>query len=224
MGRPKGSSNKKQKNIYPRKCNFCDYISNNPAMFHYHNKIHQPILHDELCHFGCGKKANHRNTGGKLTCSVKYQHCSAYLQQLSDRTRKSWEDAAERKSITKKIFENKVVYNEESRKKSITTIKAKSILLPSDAKNYRSYARKCRKIAQQWAKDNGYEIGQQTFHVDHKLSLLDCYYAGLSVNIASHPKNLQVIPANENSAKGKKSSIRIDTLLKEIMTGSSLGS
>lgn len=216
MGRPKGSANKKQKNIYPRKCNFCDYMSNNATMFYYHNKIHQPIPQNVLCHFGCGQNATHQNTGGKFTCSAEYQNCSAYLHQLSERTKKSWINATERKLMTKKIFENEVVYNEESRKKNIAAKKAKSFVLPDDAKSYRSYARKCRVIAQKWAKANGYEIGQQTNHVDHKLSLIDGYKASLSVHIMSHPANLQVIPAIENSAKGKKSIITVEELLKKI--------
>jgi hypothetical protein len=216
MDRPKGSLNKKQKIAYPRKCNFCDYISNNPTMYHFHNKAHQPIPKDTVCHFGCGMAATHCNTGGKFTCSTEYHKCPAYLEQLSERTKKSWDGATDRKLATKKIFEQRVVYNKESRKKNIDSIKAKAILLPNDAKDYRSYARKCRKIAQQWAKSEGYEIGQQTYHVDHKLSLLDCYYAGLSVEVASHPKNLQVIPANENVAKGRNSCITVDDLYEKI--------
>lgn len=201
---------------YPRKCTKCDYVANNPTMFSYHKKTHEPIPHNAKCHFGCGNKAAYRNTGGKLTCKENWFDCSEYLKKLSERTKKSWEGNIKRKEATKKIFEEKVVYNKEAREKNINSKKKKAMLLPKDAKDYRSYARKCRKIAQQWAKNNKYKIGQQTYHVDHKLSLLDCYYAGLSVNIASHPANLRVIPANENVAKGRTSIITVEQLLEEV--------
>ena len=201
---------------YPRKCPECDYIANNPTMFSYHKKTHQPIPQDAECHFGCGNKATHRNTGNKLTCKEKYQDCPAYLEQLAERTKQSWQGAEERKELTKKIFEEQVVFNTEAREKCITALKAKAILLPEDAKDYRAYARKCRLMAQQWAKENGYVLGQQTYHVDHKLSLLDCYYAGLSVDVASNPANLRVISASENVAKGRNSIITVEELCEQI--------
>jgi hypothetical protein len=185
-------------------------------MFSYHKKTHQPIPQNAECHFGCGNHATHRNTGGKLTCKEKYQECPAYLEQLAERTAKSWEGAVERKEATKKVFEEQVVYNKQARDKSISAIKANAILLPEDAKDYRAYARKCRLIAQKWAKENGYVLGQQTYHVDHKLSLLDCYYAGLSVNVASDPANLRVISASENIAKGRNSIITVEELFEQL--------
>lgn len=201
---------------YPRKCPECDYIANNPAMFFYHKKTHQPIPQDAECHFGCGNKATHRNTGGKFTCKEKWADCPEYLKKLSERTTKSWEGNTERKEKTKKIFEEQVVYNKEVREKSIRAVKEKAILLPEDAKDYRAYARKCRKLAQQWAKENGYELGQQTYHVDHKLSVLDGYYAGLSVEVVSHPANLRVISAIENVAKGRNSIISVEELCEQL--------
>ena len=204
---------------YPRKCLDCSYIANNPAMFSCHKKTHQPIPQNEKCHFGCGNDAVHRNTNNKLTCNEKYQKCPAYLMQLAERTTKSWKGDDNRKQTTKKIFEEHVVFNKEARNKGLCAIKANAILLPEDAKNYRAYARKCRKMAQQWAKDNGYELGQQTYHVDHKLSILDGYAAGLSTEVVSHPKNLRVIPANENISKGSNSIISVEELCEQLHTG-----
>jgi len=43
---------------YPRKCNECDYVSNNPAMYHYHKKTHEPIPVGTLCKHGCGFPAH----------------------------------------------------------------------------------------------------------------------------------------------------------------------
>ena len=54
----KGCPNKKKSGIiYPRKCEHCDYISNNPAMYSIHKKTHQPIPDGQLCDHGCGQNA-----------------------------------------------------------------------------------------------------------------------------------------------------------------------
>ena len=73
-----------------------------------------------------------------------------------------------------------------------------------------------RKRAQQWAKEQGYELGVTTYHVDHKLSILDAWKANLPAEIVNHPANLQILEAKQNSSKGSKSSITIDELLKLI--------
>ena len=101
---------------YPRKCPSCNYIANNPAMYSYHKQTHQPVPIGTLCHFGCGCIAMYRNTGGKYTCKEKYQDCSAYLEQLSDRTTKSWKDANTRKEETKKSLISRL-HNEKTFKK-----------------------------------------------------------------------------------------------------------
>jgi hypothetical protein len=198
---------------YPRKCTQCDYVANNPSMYSYHKKTHQPIPVNAECHFGCGKKAIHRNTGGKLTCSQKYYECSAYIEQLAQRTTKSWIGADKRKELTKKIFEEQVVFNKEARNKSIAATKERAIIHPADAKDYRSYARKCRKLAQKWAKENGYILGKNTYHVDHKLSVSEAYAAGLSIDVVNHPANLRVVSSKENVSKGSKSTLTVAELL-----------
>lgn len=201
---------------YPRKCQKCDYVSNNPSMFFYHNQTHLPVPPGTQCHFGCGNMATYRNTGGKFTCTEQWQKCPTYLDKLSKRTKKSWIGADARKEKTKKIFEERVVFDKDTRNKNIQVLKLKSKITLQNSKNYRSYARKSRVIAQQWAKRNGYKIGQQTYHVDHKLSLVDCYNFGISIADASHPANLQVIPATVNSSKGGNSIITVEYLIGKI--------
>jgi hypothetical protein len=205
------------KENYPKKCPICDYIANNPAMLSYHKRTHLPIPEDSLCHFGCGNKALFRNTGGKLTCKENYQNCEEYLNQLADRTRKSWVNAEERKEVTKEKFLISCCNNDSVRKKQKQTLKEKwGNFTPEQAKDYRHYARRIRAKAQQWAKDNGYELGPQTFHVDHKLSIFDAWKAGLSEKIVNHPANLRIIPSKENSSKGAKSLITIEELYEKI--------
>ena len=196
---------------YPRKCEHCSYTANNPTMYSYHKRIHEPIPETAVCHF-CGERANYRNTGGKYTCTESYANCPKYLEQLAERTRKSWDGDLERKRTTKERFlamQSDPGFWEKNKK----AIQKNAILKPEDAKDYNSFARACRRKAQQWAKDNGYEIGQQTFHVDHKVSVLEGYYAGLTVDQLSHPANLQILSAADNVAKGARSSMSIDELL-----------
>ena len=59
-------------------------------------------------------------------------------------------------------------------------------------------------------------LGQQTYHVDHKLSVFDAWKAGLSESVVNHPANLQILEAKQNSSKGAKSSITVEELLKLI--------
>jgi len=218
MGRPKGSKNKIQTGIvYPRKCDHCDYVSNNPSMFHYHKKIHDPIPHGKLCDHGCGQKATSINTNGKYTCLSKYQYCPMYKKLLANRTEKSWISADDRKKKTKDTFFEYCYGNDEVKEKQKATLKKKwGNFTPEQMKDYRHYGRRVRSRAQKWAKEQGFVLGQQTYHVDHKLSIWDAWQAGLSESIVNHPANLQILDAKANSSKGAKSSLTVDELLKLI--------
>lgn len=204
------------KQNYPRKCEHCDYVSNNPSMYHYHKKTHSPIPDGQLCDHGCGNTAKFRGTGGKYTCEKKFGLCPGYLKALSQRTADSWDDATLRKEETKNSL-IKRLHNAETYKKISATKRTKfGTMDPAKAKEYRHYARYIRKHAQQWAKDNGYLIGKQTYHVDHKLSVLDAWKLGLSEEIVNHPANLQILEAKVNSSKGAKSSITLNELFELI--------
>jgi hypothetical protein len=201
---------------YPRKCEHCDYVSNNPSMYHYHERTHDPIPDGQLCDHGCGKLAQYRGTGGKYTCEEKFSLCAKYLSDLANRTRLSWVNDNDRKEETKKSLINRL-HNEENYKKSSETKRKKfGTLDPVRAKEYRHYARFIRQRAQKWAKEQGHILGQQTYHVDHKLSILDAWKLGLSEQIVNHPANLQILEAKVNSGKGSKSSITVEELLTQI--------
>ncbi len=198
---------------YPRKCEHCDYTSNSPSMYHYHKKTHDPVPEGQLCDHGCGQIAKYRGSGGKYTCEKKFNLCPGYLGSLSQRTTKSWADADLRKEETKDSL-IKRLHNAETYKKISATKRTKfGTMDPEKAKEYQRYARYIRKHAQKWAKEQGHTLGQQTYHVDHKLSILDAWKAGLSEQIVNHPVNLQILEAKINSGKGAKSSITIEELL-----------
>ena len=208
----KGSS-KNNKITYPRKCKHCDYIANNPAMYSYHNRTHKEIPLGSKCHFNCGKSAKFRNTGGKLTCTEKYQDCLGYLEELSKRTKNSWLDSLDRKEKTKESLRRRL-HNDKTVLKQMKTKREKfGIITKEDARDYNHYAAYIRRRARKWAKSNGHKLGLLTYHVDHKFSIFDSWHANLSEDIVNHPKNLQIMSAKENSAKGPNSSISLAELL-----------
>lgn len=202
---------------YPRKCNNCDYISNNPSMYHYHKQTHTPIPDGQLCNHGCNTPALFRGTGGKYTCLKNAHQCPEYIKQHSARIAKQWEGNTLRKEQTKERFLKTCAGIPAVIDKMKETRRKKSgILTPDQARDYRHYARLIRQNAQSWAKEQGYLLGPQTFHVDHKLSILDAWNSGLSVEIVNHPANLQILEAKQNSSKGSNSSITVEELLKLI--------
>jgi hypothetical protein len=201
---------------YPRKCNQCDYVSNNPQMWHYHNKTHFPIPTDQLCDHGCKNPALFLGTGGKYTCLKIAHQCPEYIKKHSVRIKNQWENDNDRKEKTKELFIKRVQTSEVVEKMKATKRKKSGLLTPEDAKNYRHYARAIRERAQMWAKSQGYVLGQQTYHVDHKFSILDSWHANLPAAVVNHPANLQILEAKENSSKGSKSCITLAELFKLI--------
>lgn len=200
---------------YPRRCEHCNYLSNNPTMYHYHKKTHQLIPDGTLCDHGCNHQALFIGTGGKYTCRKNAHQCEAYIEKHATRIKSHWArpEAIQRKEITKQSFIERL-HNKETVEKIKKTKKAKyNTLSIDDIKEFRVYARIARKGAQQWAKQQGYILGQQTYHVDHKLSLKDAWVAKLPIYIVNHPINLQVIEAKQNSSKGSKSIITVEELL-----------
>ena len=182
-------------------------------MYHYHNKTHESIPANTLCNHGCGQLAAFKGTGGKYTCEKVAQHCPAYLINHSKRVTAQWKDADIRKQKTKESFIQRLHTPEIIERMTRSKRKKTGILTPNELKEYKSYARRIRKQAQRWAKDHGYTIGQQTYHVDHRLSILDAWHAKLPIEIVNHPSNLEIMTAKNNSSKGSKSSITVEQLL-----------
>lgn len=215
MPRKKGTPNKKPKIVYPRLCEHCGYAANNPAMYFYHRQTHD-VIDGTLCYQGCGQLATHRNTRGAHTCTKISQQCPAYIEKHSERVKEQWVDADDRKERTREIFVEVANTDAAISKRKASWKKkreAYGLLTPEDDINFRRYAREIRGRAQSWAKEQGYVLGPQTFHVDHRFSIMDSWKAGLSVDEVNHPFNLEVIPAAENSSKGANSSITLEQLL-----------
>lgn len=218
MPKSKNYNNWVKKN-YPRKCEHCEYVSNNPSMYCYHKKTHEPIPNGQLCDHGCGRPALYRGTGGKYTCEKVAQQCPEYLRKHSNRVIEQWQSpqSDKRKVETKERFIEHCCGNETAREKNKEVIKKKwGNFTPEQLKDYRHYARRVRARAQKWARAQGYTLGQQTYHVDHILSIWDAYAAGLSEEIVNHPVNLQIVEAKKNTSKGATSYFTVEELLEKI--------
>lgn len=199
---------------YPRKCDHCDYISNNPQMWHYHNKTHDPIDERQLCDHGCETAAKFRNTKGTYSCSKVSQHCPGYIEKHSERIKDHWQrpEASARKEDAARSLRERL-HNTENYAKMSKTKRINFGTFTTDlAKDFRHYARFIRQRAQKWAADQGYSIGKQTHHVDHRFSVLDAWKNNLSEHIVNHPANLQILEAKVNSSKGSTSELTLDEL------------
>jgi hypothetical protein len=212
-------SRKANKIVYPRKCETCDYISNNPSMFHYHNKTHGAV-DGKICDHGCGKPAKTISTWGRYCCSESFSQCPGYLKILSDRVTSGWSlpESEQRKIDTAASMVERLCTPEMRQKGRITKWAKWGMENATEEqwKEFRRYARSCRKLSQKWGKDNGYETGRQTFHVDHIYSIRDGFVNKVSPLILSHPANLRILGAKQNSSKSFKSEITLDELLLKI--------
>lgn len=217
----KGRPNKVQSGIsYPRKCSDCDYVANNPSMYHYHKKTHLPIPEGQLCDHGCGQLATVMGTGGVYACLPNAHRCPAYIARHSVQIAQQWADPKfdERKAQTKERFLKSCCNNEEVRARQKATIQQKfGYKTAEQATEYRHYVRRLRKKAQQWAKEQGHILGNLTLHVDHKFSLREAWRIKLHESIVNHPANLEVIESTQNSSKGSKCSITLGQLFAEIL-------
>ncbi len=199
---------------YPRKCDYCNYVSNNPQMWHYHKRTHIEIPKGALCDNGCGQLAYYVNTNNVYSCTKISQQCPEYLRKHSERIKEHWARPAAvfRKEETAKSLRDRLHNPETAAKQSSTKRNKAGTFTPILAKNFRHYARFIRARAQKWAAAQGYPIGKQTYHVDHRFSVLDAWKNNLPEHIVNHPANLQILEAKANSSKGSKSEFTLAEL------------
>lgn len=57
------------------------------------------------------------------------------------------------------------------------------------------------------------KISIDGYHLDHRVSIVECFQNNIPIELAASPYNLEVIPAKENLRKNYKSSISIQELL-----------
>lgn len=219
MGRLKGAKNKKPALIYPRKCNFCDYVSNNPSMWHYHNRTHDPIPEGTFCDHGCNRPALFRGTGGKFSCEKVSHRCPAHRERLSKNVKGQWrsDKAVERKEKTKSLFLQTCAHNEDSRRKGLEVIRNRlKSMTPLEAKQYVVYSRAARKLSRRYMNEIICGVDYKVYQIDHIVSLYDCWKLNLSVQVAAHLANCRIVHKLVNASKGKKSWLTVEALYEKI--------
>jgi hypothetical protein len=215
------------KNQYPRKCDLCDYHSNNPSMFYYHKKTHQEIPYGQLCDHGCNKPAIIIRTNGSFCCSTKTQDCPQYRKEHSKRVKEQWnkmDGKVKKKRIQKAKESLKVTYTQEYIEKAKQT-KIKRLLNISreQTNDYKQYVRLVHQLTQysikndpilsrtvvsRWKKDS--------LHIDHKVSKRIGFYLGIPPEFIANSLNLEAILASKNNQKYIKCSMNPIDLLENL--------
>jgi len=60
------------------------------------------------------------------------------------------------------------------------------------------------------------EFRGKDFHLDHLLSIKDCFINNVPVEFAAHECNLQIVSKEHNQRKGRKSTITVSELFERI--------
>lgn len=197
--------------IYPRKCQHCEYIANNPQMYSYHKRIHETIPVDKRCDHGCGFQAQYRNTAGTYTCERIAFHCPALQSKIAIQVKEHWQHEAtvERKKQTRERFIT-TVHNEECIGKAKRT-KREHLLSYDNTKPRRRYNWAVHKSSQYTLREmaeivnpNNLAIGKTEAHLDHLVSKHVGFLLNIPVKYMSDAANLRVVSYTENIKKGPK--------------------
>ena len=84
---------------------------------------------------------------------------------------------------------------------------------------YLLYDEKVRKLSEQVFKREYLEnkdLRGADWHLEHKLSVKECYENGVPIEMAAHICNLEVVPKSYNLQKGRKSSITFSELIEMV--------
>lgn len=210
---------------YPRSCEICGYAANNPAMYFYHKKTHDPIPEGTLCYRNCGKLATVCRTNGKYVCSPDLKDCKSYIEKLSNSIKNMWAD--EKYDKRKKQNGERVrAWSKETRQianeKQTITKRNKRLSLEQtyDRKKYgravHYHSQKNYRLNKEVINPDNNEIGLRKYHLDHKVSQFVGYLIGIPIDIISSVENLAIIPAQINTVKCSKCSLHPLKLLEMV--------
>lgn len=80
-----------------------------------------------------------------------------------------------------------------------------------DVALWEEYSTKARRLTEQTYKKNKHEInplnlkrGIRTYHLDHKMPIIEGFLQGIPVEVIAAKENLQILPALTNMSKGRK--------------------
>jgi len=208
---------------YPRKCNDCEYMSNNPAMWHYHKQTHESIPVGILCNQGCGQQAEHKNTNGNYTCSKPVQHCPMYKTKHAEQVTKQW---AKPKSIKRKkeLSKRSLAYTPEQRAQQATKqsqTKRRKRLATENTWERRKYNRSViyhsnKNYQKHKNKINPMNliVGRKEHHLDHQVSKFVGWMLNIPIDYISNPKNLKILYYKDNCGKRNRCTLHPLALLR----------
>jgi hypothetical protein len=85
---------------------------------------------------------------------------------------------------------------------------------PSRVKEWEGYSRLVRRLSDATYRKfkaeinpHNYPRGVKTYHLDHKVPIIEGFIQGLDPTILAHKSNLQMLSGPENISKGRKSVI-----------------
>jgi hypothetical protein len=172
---------------------------------------------------GCGQLARYTKTSGNRTCLKNSCACPSHRAQISNRIQYLWDtDDTNRKEKTGKRTKQQTPEQVKARIEKHSITKRKKRIAVENTMERRSYNRriiyhsnKALKNNKDTLNPNNLSISNTEYHLDHQVSRFVGYMLNIPIDIISHPNNLQVIPAMENTLKKHTCSKHPITLLNE---------
>lgn len=202
--------------VYPRKCHHCDYVSNNPAMWHFHAKTHIDIPPGTLCWNGCNQLAKIVRTNGKFACSVKPGQCPAYTHEQSRRVKAQWStnNWEHRKQVLRDRSLAETSHQRSLRSiKQVATKQAK-LMAVEHSLSQRQYAQSIirrshttYKRNKELLNPNNLVIARDQYHLDHRVSRHVGWLLQIPIQYMCSVHNLCLMHNKLNSGKGSKCSL-----------------
>jgi len=194
-----------------------------------------------ICHYGCGRVAQHQNKSGKWMCDTSSSKCPENKRKNSQRTKEAY--ATGKRVNQKTQYKN---LNEETKKRmawskgltketddrienQASKIRGRRKILDGETLEYSEYREKCKFDFSNTdiSKIKGYELLKEfgfyhkTKNVsgvvrDHRISIWHGWLNKIDPSIISHPTNCEFITHKANASKSISISVELNELKLEI--------
>jgi hypothetical protein len=205
---------------YPRMCDHCNHVSNNPSAWHYHKRKHEPIPDGQLCEGGCGQPAVIRNTRGTYKCDENAHSCPQYRKEHSDRIKMQWQEnlwTVRRQAVAGLMKDPEII---EKQVKRANATKRRRMLSDIWTKERRRYVYAVHKLTMETYEKHKDEInpdnlplGRFEYHIDHKVSKLRGWIEKIPPETMARKENLEILWWRDNVSKNAQCSMLIEDLI-----------
>lgn len=201
---------------------------------------YQRVVTDNLCDFGCSKRARWKSPGGKYCCESHHTKCSNSRKKNSDGLKRVYEEGRRvgwdhltneqrtwNKGLTKDTDE-RVKRNGENVSKSHQKRIKESVDLKEQTQYYKTQCSwKFGNDPDIISRIKGYELLKEKGMYskkhnpegvvrDHRFSVHEGFTNNIDPMIVSHPANCEFITQKDNARKTRQSSILLEELFDEI--------